>query len=184
MLKSIVIIIFGLIAGVLILAATKPDVFRVERRASIDAPPDAVFTQLNDFKRWGAWSPWEKKDPSMKRSFGAATSGKGATYAWEGNSEVGQGSMQIVDSAAPSRVALKLDFLKPFEAHNDVEFTLVPNGASTEVTWTMQGPTPYFAKILHVFVDMDRMVGQDFESGLANLKAMLEQTREKPGGAK
>jgi uncharacterized protein YndB with AHSA1/START domain len=184
MFRSIVIIIVGLIAGVLILAATKPDVFRVERRATLQAPPEAVFAQINDFKRWEAWSPWEKKDPAMKRSFGATTAGKGATYAWEGNSEVGQGSMQIVESAAPSRVALKLDFLKPFEAHNDVEFTLVPNAAGTDVIWAMQGPNPYFAKVLHVFMDMDRMVGQDFEAGLANLKTQVEKPREKTGATK
>jgi len=175
MLKIIGIVTVVLIAGVLILATTKPDTFRVQRAASIKAPPEKVFALLNDFNRWGAWSPWEKKDPAMKRTFGATTSGKGAVYAWEGNKDVGQGRMEIAESVAPSKVALNLDFVKPFEAHNLVEFTLEPKGDATNVTWAMQGDTPYFAKIIHVFVNMDKMVGNDFETGLANLKAIAEQ---------
>jgi len=175
MFKVIGIVIVVLIAGVLIFAATKPDTFRVQRAARIKAPPDKIFELINDFNRWGAWSPWEKKDPAMKRTFGAATSGKGAVYAWEGNKDVGQGSMEIAESIAPSKVALKLDFMKPFEAHNLVEFTLEPEGDTTNVTWAMQGDTPYFAKIIHVFINMDKMVGKDFEAGLANLKAIAEK---------
>ena len=174
MLKTIGIIVAVLIAGVLILAATRPDTFRVERSASIKASPGKVFALINDFDRWGAWSPWEKKDPAMKRTFGAR-SGKGATYAWEGNKDVGQGRMEIAESVPPSRIAIKLDFVKPFEAHNDVVFTLEPKGDATQVRWAMQGQTPYFAKIVHLFIDMDRMVGQDFEAGLANLKAVAEK---------
>ncbi len=111
----------------------------------------------------------------MKRTFGAATSGKGAVYAWEGNKDVGQGRMEIAESVAPSRITLKLDFVKPFEAHNRVEFTLEPAGKATNITWAMQGDTPYFAKIIHVFFDMDKMVGKDFEAGLASLKAIAEK---------
>jgi uncharacterized protein YndB with AHSA1/START domain len=173
MLKITGIIIVVLIAGVLILAAFRPDTFRVQRAASIKAPPERIFSLINDFSRWNAWSPWERKDPAMKRSFGA-TSGKGATYAWEGNKDVGQGSMEIAESVPPSRVAIRLNFVKPFEAHNLVEFTLEPNGEGTTVNWAMQGDTPYFAKIIHLFLDMDRMVGKDFEAGLANLKAAAE----------
>ena len=175
MIKTIAIVIAALIAGVLIFAATKPDTFRVQRSASIKAPPEKVFALINDFKRWDAWSPWEKKDPAMKRTFGAATSGKGAVYAWEGNSDVGKGRMEIAESSPPSKVAIKLDFLMPFEAHNLVEFTLEPKGDFTNVTWAMQGDTPYFAKIIHVFINMDKMVGNDFEAGLANLKAVSEK---------
>lgn len=175
MIKIIAVVVVALIAGVLIFAATKPDTFRVQRAASIKAPPEKVFALINDFNRWGAWSPWEKKDPAMKRNFGSATSGKGAVYAWEGNKDVGQGRMEIAQSSPPSKVAIKLDFVKPFEAHNVVEFTLEPNGDGTNVTWAMQGDTPYFAKIIHVFVDMDSMVGKDFETGLANLKAAAEK---------
>ncbi|MBK7665770.1 MAG: SRPBCC family protein [Sterolibacteriaceae bacterium] len=175
MLKIIGLIVALVIAGVLILAATRPDTFRVQRAATIQAPPQKVFEFINDFDRWRVWSPWEKKDPAMKRTFGAATSGKGATYAWEGNKDVGQGSMEIAESAPPSRVAIKLDFVKPFEAHNMVEFTLEPKDEATAVTWSMQGHTPYFAKIIHLFFDMDSMVGKDFEAGLASLKAAAEK---------
>jgi hypothetical protein len=111
----------------------------------------------------------------MKRTFSATTAGKGATYAWEGNKDVGQGSMEIVESITPNKVALKLDFVKPFEAHNMVVFTLEPKGGTTNATWAMEGPVPYFAKIIHVFLDMDSMVGKDFEAGLANLKAAAEK---------
>ena len=175
MFKIIGVVIVVLIAGVLIFAATKPDVFRVQRAASIKAPPAKIYALINDFHSWGTWSPWEKKDPAMKRTYGAATSGKGAVYAWEGNKDVGQGGMEIVESVAPSKVTIKLDFVKPFEGHNIVDFTLVPQGDATNVTWAMQGPTPYFAKIIHVFIDMDSMVGKDFEAGLANLKAAAEK---------
>jgi uncharacterized protein YndB with AHSA1/START domain len=174
MFKKIVIVVAVLVAALLVFAATKPDIFRVERTASIKAPPEKVFALLNDFQRWEAWSPWEKKDPAMKRTFSVVTSGKGAQYAWEGNKDVGQGRMEIAESAPPSRVAIKLDFVKPFEAHNTVEFTLDPKGEATNVTWAMQGDTPYLAKIIHVFIDMDKMVGKDFEAGLANLKAVAE----------
>ena len=175
MIKLIAIIVVALIAAVLIFAATRPDIFRVQRAASIKAPPEKIFAFINDFKRWESWSPWEKKDPAMKRSYGATTSGKGAKYAWEGNKDVGQGSMEIAESVPSSKLTLKLDFLKPFEAHNIVDFALAPTGDVTNVTWAMQGDTPYFAKIIHVFINMDRMVGKDFETGLANLKAAAEK---------
>lgn len=175
MLKIIAIIIGILISGVLLFAATKPDVFRVERKAVIQAPPGKVFVLVNDFKQWTAWSPWEKKDPAMKRTFGTTTIGKGAVYAWDGNKDVGKGSMEITDSVAPSRIRLRLDFEKPFEAHNIVTFTLAPQGNTTEVGWVMEGRVPYFAKIIHVFLDMDAMVGKDFEAGLAAMKTAAER---------
>jgi uncharacterized protein YndB with AHSA1/START domain len=169
------IIVFVFIAGVLIVAATRPDVFRVERSASIKAPPEKIFPYIDDFKRWDAWSPWEKKDPAMKRTYGAVTSGKGARYAWKGNGEVGQGGMEIVESAAPSKIALKLDFVKPFEGHNRVQFTLEPKGGATVVTWAMHGSMPYVSKVFSVFCDMDAMIGKEFETGLAALKAAAEK---------
>lgn len=174
MIKKIAIAIAVLIAGVLIFAATKPDTFRVERAASIKAPPEKIFAYINDFKRWDAWSPWEKKDPALKRTYGT-TSGKGATYAWEGNKDVGVGRMEIAESVPPTKVAIKLDFVKPFEAHNIVNFTLEPKGDMTHVRWTMQGNIPYVAKIVHLIFDMDKMVGRDFEAGLASLKAAAEK---------
>ena len=175
MIKKIAIVFAVLIAGVLIFAATKPDTFRVQRAAGIKAPPEKVFALINDFKRWDAWSPWEKKDPAMKRTWGAVTSGKGAIYAWDGNNEVGKGSMEIAESVPSSRVALKLDFEKPFEGHNIVTFTLEPKGDVTNVTWAMQGPAPFLTKVIQVFCDMDSMVGKDFETGPANMKAVAEK---------
>ncbi len=178
MFKTIAIIVAALIvvviAGILILAATKPDTFRVVRATSIKAPPEEIFAAINDFRNWGAWSPYEKKDPAMKRTLSGAASGKGAVYEWEGDDNVGIGRMEILDTSPPSKVTIKLDFLKPFEAHNVVAFTMEAQGDSTKVTWDMQGPVPYFAKIVHVIIDMDKMVGADFEVGLANLKALAE----------
>ena len=175
MLKIIGLIIAVLIAGVLVLAATKPDTFRVQRAASIKAPPEKVFAILNDFQKWGAWSPWEKKDPAMKRTFGATTSGKGAKYAWEGNKDVGKGSMEIAESSPSSRLTIKLDFIEPFEGHNIVDFTLEPKGDSTTVSWNIHGPMPFVSKVISVFCSMDSMIGKDFETGLASLKAVAEK---------
>ena len=174
MIKRIAIAVVVVLSALLIYAATQPDTFRIQRATSIKAPPERIFAVLNDFLRWDTWSPWEKKDPAMKRTFSAVTSGKGAVYAWEGNRDVGQGRMEIAESVAPSKVAIKLDFVKPFEAHNIVEFTLEPKGDSTHVTWAMQGPMPYISKLITVFVNMDSMVGKDFEAGLANLKTNTE----------
>jgi uncharacterized protein YndB with AHSA1/START domain len=173
--KLLGVIVLALVAGILILAALRPDTFRVERAASISAPPEKVFVLINDFKRWDAWSPWEKKDSAMRRTFGSVTSGKGATYAWEGNKDVGQGSMTIAESVPPARIRINLDFVKPFKAHNVVTFTLEPRNGGTHVTWAMEGDSPYFAKIVHLFFDMDRMVGGDFEAGLAAMKAAAEK---------
>ena len=176
MLKTIAVIIVVLLAAVIVFAATKPDTFRVQRVTSIKAPPEKIFPYLNDLHKFGAWSPWEKKDPAMKRTFTGSESGRGAVYEWDGDKNVGQGRMEIADTAPPSKVAIKLDFVRPFEAHNIVEFSLAPKGESTDVTWAMQGPVPYVAKIMHVFVDMDSMVGKDFEAGLANLKTVAEKS--------
>jgi uncharacterized protein YndB with AHSA1/START domain len=175
MLKTIGIIIAVLIAGVLILAATKPDTFKLERKTNIKAPPEKIFALLNDFKQWAVWSPWEKKDPAMKRNFGATTAGKGATYAWEGNKDVGTGNMEIAQSVPSSSLMLKLNFEKPFKANNIVNFTLSPVSGGTDVTWGMEGENNFMSKIMQVFMSMDKMVGPDFEAGLANLKAAAEK---------
>ena len=175
MLKIIAIGVVALIAGVLIFAATRPDTFRVERSTSIHAPPEKVFAMINDFKRWGEWSPWDKKDPAMKRTYGPVTSGKGARYAWDGNNDVGQGSMDITESVPPAKVGIKIDFVKPFEGHNTIQFLVEPKGASTAVTWSMAGPAPFISKLMQVFINMDNMIGKDFEAGLANLKTAAEK---------
>ncbi len=163
------------IAVILILAATKPDTFRIERSAVIDAPADRIFSVLSDFHQWGGWSPWETKDPDMKRTYGGAERGKGAVYAWEGDKNVGTGRMEILEANAPSRLAIKLDFFKPFEAHNTAEFTMLPQGNATNVHWVMHGPATFMSKVMGVFFNFDKMVGKDFEAGLANLKRLTEK---------
>ena len=174
MLKIIAIIIALLIAVVLIYAATKPDSFRIERSTTIKAPPEKISTYLTDFKQWAAWSPWEGKDPAMKRTYSGATSGKGAVYGWEGNKNIGTGRMEILD-VQPQKVTIKLDFFSPFEAHNTAEYVLEPQGDSTKVTWAMFGPSNYMSKVMTTLMSMEKMVGPDFEAGLAKLKAAAEQ---------
>ena len=175
MLKTIAIAVVVVVGGFLIYAATRPDTFRVERTATIKAPPERIFPLINDFQRWGAWSPFEKKDPAMKRTLSGAPSGSGAVYEWDGNKEIGQGRMEIVESVPPSRVTLKLDFTRPFKAHNIVDFTLEPRGDSTQVTWAIQGPSPFISKVMGIVFNMDKMIGKDFEAGLAALKTVSEQ---------
>ncbi len=175
MLKMIGIGVVVVIAGILVLAAMQPDTFKIERKGAIKASPEKVFGFLNDFKNWAAWSPWEKKDPAMKRIFGANTAGKGATYGWEGNKDVGVGNMEIAESTPPSKLTIKLNFEKPFKASNVVNFTVMPAAGGSEVTWTMEGKNNFIAKIMGLFMNMDKMVGPDFEAGLANLKAAAEK---------
>jgi hypothetical protein len=172
--KIVLIVLVVAVVGVLAVAATKPDSFRVQRSASIKAPPEKISAALSDFQAWKAWSPWEKMDPAMKRTYSGEPRTKGAKYAWAGNSEVGEGSMTLTE-AQPSRVALDLDFIKPFEGHNKVVFTLTPKGDATEVTWDMQGPSPYITKVIQVFCDMDGMIGKEFDKGLADLKTLTEK---------
>ena len=171
----IAVIIVVVVAGILIYAATKPDSFRVQRTVTIKAPPEKIFPHIADLKAWTLWSPYEKKDPAMKRSFGAVTAGKGATYAWEGDKNVGQGGMEILEASPPRKVIIKLDFLKPFEAHNTAEFALEPKGDSTSVTWAIYGPSPYMSKLMSTFINLDTMIGKDFDQGLASLKAAVEK---------
>jgi len=174
MFKKIALVVVVLVAGVLVYAATRPDALHVQRAARIKAPPEKIVPLISDFHSWTAWSPYEKVDPAMKRTYSGAASGKGAVYEWEGNSQVGQGRMEITETS-PSRVTIKLDFVKPLEGHNIAAFTLIPQGDATNVAWTMDGPTPYIGKVIGVFVDMDHMIGKDFETGLANMKAIAEK---------
>ena len=162
------------IVAVLVLAARKPNTFSVRRETLVKAPPEKIFPWINDFHQWGRWSPYEGKDPAMKRTYGGASSGKGAVYAWEGNKNVGSGRMEILDAPAPSRIVIKLDFFAPFEGHNTAEFTMLPRGDETRLTWLMHGPAPFISKLFQVFMSMDKMVGNDFEVGLANLKRLSE----------
>jgi hypothetical protein len=175
---EIIVVIVALlvvaIAIVLILAAIKPGRFSVRRDIVVRAPAEKIFPLIADFHRWGSWSPYENKDPAMKRTYGGAASGKGAVYAWEGNKNVGSGRMEITDVSAPSKVVIKLDFFVPFEAHNTAEFTMLPQGDGTSLTWLMHGPAPFISKLMQVFMNIDKMVGKDFEVGLANLKKLAE----------
>ena len=171
---SVLGVIAAAVAVVLILAYRKPDVFRVVRTTTIDAPPEKVFGYFNDFQEWRAWSPWEDLDPNLQRTYSGSDSGVGAKYAWEGNKNVGAGSMEIVESTSPSKISLKLDFSRPFEAHNMTDFTFDPAGAGTKVTWDMHGPNQCMGRIMGVFMDMDAMVGKNFEDGLAKVKSLAE----------
>jgi hypothetical protein len=167
-----VLLVVG-VAGVLAYAATKPGTFRVERAIAIHAPADAIFPYINDLRAQAAWSPFEK-DPAMKRTHSGSAQGPGATYEWDGNREVGAGRIAIIDATAPTRVLLELQMTRPMAAHNQVEFTLQPQGGATTVTWTMHGEQPYMAKVMSTFIDCDKMVGGMFEEGLAKLKEMVE----------
>ncbi|UJR82817.1 SRPBCC family protein [Sandaracinus amylolyticus] len=166
---ALAVIGFG-VAAVLALASRKPSSFRVERKKLIAARPDAIFPKLDDFRRWTEWSPWEKLDPELQRTYGGSDRGVGASYAWKGNNKAGEGRMEIVESKPSERLALKLEFIKPFPATNTTIFTLTPSGEGTEVSWTMEGENTFMGKVFSVFTDMDQMIGKDFEQGLENLE--------------
>lgn len=174
MLVWIVAIIVIAVLAVLGLAASKPGSFRISRQTTIKAPGDKVFALINDFHEWRKWSPWEKMDPALNRDYSGAKSGKGAVYAWNGNKKVGEGRMEIVDAQQPSRIDIKLDFMKPFEAHNTAVFTLAPKDGGTAVEWAMNGQSPFMFKLMGLFMNMDQMIGKDFEAGLANMKQAAE----------
>jgi hypothetical protein len=174
MFKTIALVVVILVVAALAFAATRPDSFRVQRATSIKAAPEKISALINDFHSWTSWSAYEKLDPTMKRTYSGAQSGRGAIYEWEGNNKVGKGRMEITDASPRSKTTIKLDFFRPFEAHNVAEFTLEPRGDSTNVTWSMQGPSSYVHKVMGLFFNMDRMVGKAFETGLANLKTIAE----------
>jgi carbon monoxide dehydrogenase subunit G len=165
--------LLALVLAVVLAAATRPDSFRVERSLRVEASAVQVLALLQDFHRWTEWSPWEQIDPSMQRSYSGALSGKGAVYAWSGNGKAGAGRMELVDVAA-DRVLIQIDFLKPFKARNTVEFTLHNQGEATRVVWSMFGPSPFISKLMGLVINMDKLVGRDFEKGLANLQAVLK----------
>jgi hypothetical protein len=149
--------------------------YRVERSTTIAAPAADVFARINDFHRWIDWSPWEGIDPNMQRRYEGVDAGLGAIYEWEGSRKVGKGRMEIVDADEPSTVGIALDFVKPFKSSNQCRFDLVPEGAGTRVTWTMIGPKTFMTKVMGIFTSMDKLVGKDFEKGLAQLKATAER---------
>ena len=172
---TIAVILAIAVAAVLILAATKPGTLRVQRSVGIKAPPERIFPLISDFHQWLTWSPYEQKDPAMKRTYSGAERGKGAVYAWDGDKNVGSGRMEILEASVPSKITIKLDFIRPFSANNTAEYTFANQGGSTNVTWAMIGKQPFMFKVMKVFMDMDKIVGKDFEAGLASMKAIAEK---------
>jgi uncharacterized protein YndB with AHSA1/START domain len=175
MLKIVLLVIVVAIVAVLGFAATRPDSFVVKRTAVINAPPEKLVGLVQDFHQWGAWSPWEKMDPGMSRTYEGPAAGVGSAYAWSGNDKVGTGRMEIQKVVPAREVVFKLDFLKPFKASNTAEFVMTPTDAGTDLSWAMFGPSPLISKLMGVFMDMDKIVGKDFEAGLAALKREAEQ---------
>ena len=178
MLKKILITLVVIVIVFVIIVATRPSAFTITRSALIVAPVEIVFAQVSDLHKWDAWSPWAKLDPTMKQAHEGAAVGVGAIYSWDGNKDVGAGRMTITESRTNEAIRIKLEFLKPFAAVNDIEFTFKPDGNQTTVTWTMSGKNNFMAKAFCMFVNMDKMVGSDFEKGLASLKTIAEPTEK------
>ena len=176
MLKLILIGLAVIIVVLAVVVTMQPDDFRVTRSATVSAPAAAVFDQVNDLRKWEAWNPWQKKDPAMKLTFAGPPAGPGASYSWAGNNQVGEGRLTITESRSGELVRLKLEFMKPFAATNTAAFTFKPEGDKTAVTWSMEGKNNYLAKALHLVMNMDKMVGGDFEKGLADMKVAAEAT--------
>lgn len=180
MLKKILLGVAVLIAAVLLLPLGRPDSFKVERSIDIAAPAATIYALVAAFHRWPLWSPWEKLDPAMRRTFSGAEAGVGAVYAWAGNDEIGEGRMEIVDAQPPAQLGIQLDFLKPMASRNRAEFRFTPDAGGTTVRWTMTGPSPYLMKLIGLFANFDTMIGKDFEKGLAELKAQAEMAASAP----
>lgn len=174
LLKIILIAVPAIIIVFLIFVATRPAEFRVARSLAIAAPPGAIFPHVNELKQWEAWNPWGKLDPNMKLTYAGPASGPGAAYSWAGNNDVGEGRMTITESQPDERVRLKLEFYKPMAGVSTAEFTFKPQGSQTEVTWTMTGKNNFIAKAFCLFMNMDTMIGGQFEKGLADLKKVAE----------
>jgi len=179
MLIKILIALGFLVVVFVVIVALRPAEFRVERSTRIAAPPAAVFAQVNDFHHWDAWSPWAKIDPAMTKAYSGASAGTGAIYSWQGNAQVGEGRMTIMESRPGEMVRIKLEFMKPFAATNTAEFLFMARDNQTEVTWTMTGVSNFMMKAVGLFVSMDKMVGGDFEKGLAQLKAVAESAAKR-----
>jgi hypothetical protein len=171
-------ILVGLVALLAVLSvviATRPGEFRVARSATMPAAPAAVFAQVNDFHKWEAWSPWAKLDPDAKSTFEGPTAGTGAIFRWDGNGNVGAGSMKITESRPSDLIRIQLDFIRPFAGTNDVEFTFKPQGDQTNVTWSMAGKNNFIAKAIGLVMDCEKMIGGNFEQGLAGIKSVVEK---------
>ncbi len=174
MLKKILAALAAVFLTFLVFAALQPSEFRVERTAIIEAPASKVYDQVNDFKNWPNWSPWEHRDPTMKKTYTGSSSGTGAIYSWVGNSEVGEGRMTITSSVPHTQILILLEFLKPFAVSHQTEFTFRPEGTGTQIAWIMSGKNNFFSKVFSIFMSMDKMIGKDFEHGLAAMKLATE----------
>lgn len=178
MIKKVILAIFIVLVLVVVVfcavVAMQPEDFKITRSATVNAPPEKVFEQVNDFHKWDAWSPWAKLDPTMKTTYSGALSGTGAGYSWVGNDQVGEGKMTITDSHSSDIIKIDLEFIKPFAAKNVTDFSFKPDGDKTNVTWTMAGKNNFMAKGFNLVMNIDKMVGGDFEKGLAQLKTVSE----------
>jgi hypothetical protein len=174
MLLKVLIVVAGIVVLFAIIVALQPSDFRVTRSAIMSAPAPAVFAQVNDFHKWEAWNPWGKIDPAMKQTYEDAPAGTGAVYTWIGNKEVGEGRMTIVESRPSDLIRIKMEFFKPFAGISTAEFTFKPESKQTAVTWSMSGDKNFMAKAIHLFINMDKMIGGQFEKGLAEMKSILE----------
>ena len=182
MIKKAILGILALLVVIIIVfcgvVAMQPADFKIARSATINATPDNVFEQVNDFHKWDAWSPWAKLDPAMKTNFSGAASGAGSMYGWVGNSDVGEGKMTITQSHPNEHIAIDLEFIKPFAAKNVTEFTFKAEGDKTNVNWTMAGQKNFVMKAFGMMMNMDKMVGADFERGLSQLKTVVESPKQ------
>lgn len=174
MLKTILIVLAVIVVVFVVVVAMQPSEFRVARSTTVSAPPGTVFAQVNDFHKWEAWNPWGKIDPAMKQTYEGAPAGVGAVYTWAGNNEVGEGRMTITESRPSDLIRVRLEFFKPLRATNTAEFTFKPEGNQTAVTWSMFGQNNFMAKAIHLFMNMDKMIGGQFEKGLASMKSIVE----------
>jgi hypothetical protein len=172
---TVAVLLVLALGTLLAIAATKPDTFRFERSITIAASPEKIHPLINDITHFNSWNPYNKKDPAMKSAYRGPQAGPGAAYDFDGNGNVGKGSIQIIEPSGPNTVSMKLDMLAPMEGHNLIDFKLQPQGNATQVTWAMHGPTPFIAKVMHTIFSMDKMLGRDFEAGLADLKALAER---------
>jgi uncharacterized protein YndB with AHSA1/START domain len=180
---SVVLIILAVVAVLLVVVATRPNTFRIERRTSIAAPAGTVFQLINDFHQWTRWSPWEGRDPNLQRTYDGAPAGVGAVYSWVGIPKVGSGRMTVMESKPSERIGIKLEFFKPWEATNQADFIITPGAGGVDVTWAMSGRHNFTTKAFSVVMSMDKLVGKDFEQGLAQLKRIAEdQARTGPTG--
>jgi polyketide cyclase/dehydrase/lipid transport protein len=181
--KNVLLVLVALVAIVMIVIATRPPRYHVERSASMAASPGTVYANVADFHRWAAWSPWEKLDPGMKTDFDGPPGGVGASYHWIGNDKVGEGRMTITDATPDQRAVMKLEFLKPWQSTCTTTFSFAPEGQSTRVTWAMDGTNNFMAKAMSLVMNMDKMIGPDFERGLASLRTVSEADTAKAATA-